>query len=303
MAFSLKKVWNSIKKIAGTVAMIAAPFIAGPIAGAIGMSGAIGSALTGAVVGGLGAAAAGVNPLIGVTLGGLGGFAAGGGSLFGAKTAGLAGTSGAAATGTGAAATGAAGAAATGATAGLTAAAPAAGGFLSGLNLGNIAPIAMAMFGKQPQDLTEIEKQAIQANMETQATDRGVFNQQLDAARALLQAGQANPERAYAEAQMATQRGLRDVQRSGGVSERAGLQDAASRRAAIEGVRIGTGAVAGEQARAAQATQAGLTALPTSAPTSAADLNKTIYADLQQRRYDFKKDLSNAFGSTYGTIS
>jgi hypothetical protein len=159
------------------------------------------------------------------------------------------------------------------------------------------------MFGKQPQNLTEIEKQAVQANMETQATDRGVFNQQLDASRALLQAGQANPERAYADAQMAAQRGLRDVQRSSGVSERAGLQDAASRRAAIEGVRIGTGAVAGEQARAAQATAAGLQSLPGSVPTSAADLNKTIYADLQQRRYDYKKDLSNAFGSITGNVT
>jgi hypothetical protein len=159
------------------------------------------------------------------------------------------------------------------------------------------------MFGKQPQDLTEIEKQAIQANMESQATERGVFNQQLDASRALLQAGQANPERAYADAQMATQRGLRDVQRSGGVQERAGLQDAASRRAAIEGVRIGTGAVAGEQARAAQATAAGLQSLPGSVPTSAADLNKTIYADLQQRKYDYRKDLSNAFGSITGNIA
>lgn len=298
----LSKVWKSIKKVVGVVAMIAAPFIAGPIAGAIGMSGAIGSALTGAVVGGLGAAAAGVNPLIGATLGGLGGFSAGGGSLFGAKTAGLAGTSGAA--GTGAAATGAAGVAgAVAPAAGLTAAAPAAGGFLSGLNLGNIAPIAMAMFGKQPQDLTEIEKQAIQANMESQATERGVFNQQLDASRALLQAGQANPERAFADAQMATQRGLRDVQRTSGVSERAGLQDAASRRAAIEGARIGTAAVTGEQARAAQATAAGLQSLPGSVPTSAADLNKTIYADLQQRKYDYAKDLSGAFGSAYGNIS
>jgi hypothetical protein len=102
---------------------------------------------------------------------------------------------------------------------------------------------------------------------------------------------------------MATQRGLRDVQRSGGVQERAGLQDAASRRAAIEGVRIGTGAVAGEQARAAQATAAGLQSLPGSVPTSAADLNKTIYADLQQRKYDYAKDLSGAFGSAYGNIA
>ena len=71
----LSKIWKGIKKVAGAVAMIAAPFIAGPIAGMIGMSGALGTALVGAGLGSLGAGAAGMNPLVGAAFGGLGGFA------------------------------------------------------------------------------------------------------------------------------------------------------------------------------------------------------------------------------------
>ena len=292
----LSKVWKGIKKIAGAVAMIAAPFIAGPIAGMIGISGALGTALTGAALGGLGAAAAGVNPMIGAALGGLGGFGAagasgGGGGLFGGLFGG----------GQAAGAAGVAGAAAP--AAGLAAAAPAAGGFLSGLNLGNIAPIAMAMFGKAPQDLTAQERELLKRNMETAATERGVFDERLGAARSLLQAGEANPERAFGEAQMATQRGLRDVERTAAVSGRPGLQESERRRASIEGARIGTAAVTGEQARAAQTTAAGLSALPTSVPTTGEELNMAIYKDLQQRKSDYAKDLAGGIGQMYGNLA
>lgn len=292
----LSKVWKGIKKIAGAVAMIAAPFIAGPIAGMIGVSGALGTALTGAALGGLGAAAAGINPMIGATLGGLGGFGAagasgGGGGLFGGLFGG----------GQAAGAAGVAGAAAP--AAGLAAAAPAAGGFLSGLNLGNIAPVAMAMFGKAPQDLTAQERELLKRNMETAAIERGVFDERLGAARSLLQAGEANPERAFAEAQMGTQRGLRDVERTAAVSGRPGLQESERRRASIEGARIGTAAVTGEQARAAQTTAAGLQALPTSVPTTGEELNMAIYKDLQQRKSDYAKDLAGGIGQMYGNLA
>lgn len=299
----LSKLWRGIKKVAGAVAMIAAPFIAAPIAGALGISGTIGTALVGAGIGGLGAAAAGVNPMIGAALGGIGGFGAaraaaggGGGGLFGGLFGG------------GGAAGGAAGTAAAPAAAGLAApaaagTAAAGGGFLSGLNLGNLAPLAMAMFGKAPQDLTPEELRAIQTNEEIAATERGVFNERLGAARSLLQQGEANPERAFAEAQMATQRGLRDTERTAAVSGRPGLQDAERRRAAIEGARIGTAAVTGEQARAAQATSAGLSALPTSVPTSGSELNMKIYEDLYKRRSDYAQDLSGAFGQMYGNLT
>lgn len=310
----LSKVWKKIKKVVGAVAMIAAPFIAGPIAAAIGVSGAIGTAITGAVVGGLGASAAGVNPAIGAAIGGVGGFLAGGGgaSLFGGGAKAVPGLAGKAATGAtgmagaggaagvGGAAAGVAPAAAVGLS---TAAAPAAGGFLSGLNIGNLAPLAMAMFGKAPQDLTPIEEEAVVANAQTAAVEKGVFDERLNASRSLIQQGYANPEQAYAEAQMSTQRGLRDVERSAGISERSGMRDAERRRAAIEGTRMGTAAVVGEQARAAQATSAGLSALPSEVPTTGSELNMKIYEDLYKRRSDYARDLAGGAGQLYDSYT
>jgi hypothetical protein len=297
----LSKLWKGIKKIVGAVAMIAAPFIAGPIAGAIGISGTIGTALVGAGIGGLGAAAAGVNPLYGVALGGLGAFGAAGG--FGKLGTAVKGMFGGVAGGAAPAAAGTAATTAPAVAATTTGAAAAGGGFLSGLNLSNIAPLAMAMFGKAPQDLTAEELAVIERNKETAATERGVFNQRLDAARALIQAGEANPERAYGEAQMATQRGLRDTERTAAVAGRGGLQDAERRRAAIEGARIGTAAVTGEQARAAQTTAAGLSALPTNVPTTGEELNMKIYEDLYKRRSDYARDLAGGFGQMFGSTA
>jgi len=299
----LSKIWRGIKKVVGAVAMIAAPFIAAPIAGMIGISGTIGTALTGAAIGGLGAAAAGVNPLVGAALGGLGGFgaarAAAGGGGSGGLFGGLFGRAAPAAAATAAPSA----AAGLGAAAGAAPAAAAGGGMFAGLNLGNIAPLAMTMFGKAPQNLTPEELAAIERNKETAATERGVFNQRLDAARSLIQQGEANPERAFAEAQMSAQRGLRDTERTAALSGRGGMQDAQRRRAAIEGARIGTAAVTGEQSRAAQTTAAGLSALPTNVPTTGEELNMAIYKDLYQRKADYSRDLSGAFGQMYGNLS
>jgi hypothetical protein len=277
--------------------MIAAPFIAAPIAGAIGISGALGSALTGAAIGGLGAAAAGVNPMVGAALGGLGGFgAAGGFGQIGQAAKGMFG--------------GITGGAETGAAVGdaLVKTAPAVaggggGGFFSGLNIGNLAPIAMAMFGKQPDKLTPEEREAVARNMETSAVERGVFDERLAGARSLLQAGEANPERAFAEAQMNTQRGLRDVERTAAISGRPGLQTAERRRASIEGARLGTAAVTGEQARAAQTTAAGLAQLPTNVPTTGSELNMAIYEDVYKRKAQNMRDLAGGFGQMYGNIA
>jgi hypothetical protein len=181
-----------------------------------------------------------------------------------------------------------------------TAAPAAAGGFFSGLNIGNLAPLAMSMFGKAPQDLTAVERQNLIDNAQTAAVERGVFDERLSGARSLLQQGEARPEQAYATAKMATERGLRDTERSAGLAGRPGLRDAERRRASIEGTRIGTAAVTGEQARAAQTTAAGLSALPTSVPTSASELNKTIYEDLYKRKSDYSRDLAGGFGQMYG---
>jgi hypothetical protein len=297
----LSKIWKGIKKVAGAVAMIAAPFIAGPIAGMIGASGALGTALVGAGLGGLGAGAAGINPLVGAALGGLGGFAAGGGAAAGGGGGGLfGGLFSGAAPGSTASILGTTGATVAPAVT-ATAAPAAAGGFFSGLNIGNLAPLAFAMYGKGPQNLTAVEQQNVIDNARNAAVERGVFDEQLAGSRALLQQGEARPEQAYATAKMATERGLRDAERSAGLAGRPGLRDAERRRASIEGTRIGTAAVTGEQARAAQATAAGLSALPTSVPTSASELNKTIYADVYKRKSDYMKDLAGGFGQMYGS--
>jgi hypothetical protein len=161
----------------------------------------------------------------------------------------------------------------------------------------------MAMFGKAPQNLTPIEQEALVANAQTSAVERGVFDERLAGARSLLQQGEANPERAYGEAQMATQRGLRDIERTAGISERPGMRESERRRAAIEGARIGTAAVTGEQARAAEATRAGLSSLPTEVPTSGAELNMKIYEDLYKRRSDYARDLAGGAGQLYDSYT
>jgi hypothetical protein len=161
----------------------------------------------------------------------------------------------------------------------------------------------MSMFGKQPDELTPEERAAVVRNQETAATERGVFNQQLDAARSLIQAGEANPERAFGEAQLATQRGLRDAERTAAVTGRPGLREADRRRAVIEGARIGTAAVTGEQARAAQTTAAGLSALPRNVPTTGEELNMAIYKDMYERKAQNTRDLAGAFGQMYGNLA
>ena len=74
---------KGVKKVLAVVAAVAIPFLAVPIAAAIGLSAAIGGTLAATVVGGaLGAGAAaatGNNPLLGAAGGAFGGFMAGGG--------------------------------------------------------------------------------------------------------------------------------------------------------------------------------------------------------------------------------
>ena len=304
----MKKFFKGLLKVAGFAAMVAAPFLAAPIAGAIGVSSALGTAAVGAGIGALGAGAAGMNPLVGAGIGGLGAFGVGGGFAGGAAAGGAAAEGGGLFSGLFGGGTAAGGATTTGAAAGLSTGGAATGaatggGFFSGLNAANLAPLAASMFGKAPQDLTPEEQALMQRNLETAATERGVFNQQLAGARSLLQQGEANPERAYAEGQMAAQRGLREGERTAALAGRGGLQDAERRRASIEGARIGSAAVTGEQARAAQTTAAGLSALPKNVPTSGEELNTAVYKDLYQRRADYATDLANAAGQLTGSLS
>ncbi len=70
---------KGVKKVLGVVAAIAVPFVAPPIAGAIGVSSAVGQAAVGAGLGAAASAATGGNPVVGAVTGGAGTFARAGG--------------------------------------------------------------------------------------------------------------------------------------------------------------------------------------------------------------------------------
>lgn len=315
---------KGVKKVIGLVASIAIPFVAPSIAGAMGISSAIGKSLVGAGLGAAAAKASGGNALLGAALGGFGTFARtsgmfGGGAKPGmttgtplASAAGnmppVAGAGAGAASGVGGAAAitggGAAGIGSTAATGGMGIGAGLKAGFAGMLsNPAGLAQLAMTVFGKSPQELTPQEQDRMKELEELAATDRALFNQRVDEARSLLQQGNANPEQAYATAALATQRGLEEANRTGGLSERPGLRTSDRRRGAIESARVGTSAVAGENARAAQTKATGLSALPTRAPDGAGGLQLAIYSDLEQRRRDYRTDLANSVGNMFGSIA
>lgn len=308
-------------------ALGASALFAGTAAGGF-LAGAGGSALVGAGLGAAGAAATGQNPLLGAALGGVGGFTGGGGfsGLFGGGAA--AAPAATAATTTGdvasalsaapaynAATQGGAAAAVAGQTsfagaplqlaggAGGAAATTAAGASLSslgsnlasGINPSNLAQLALVMYGNSnTEQLDTAQRQALRETAQAAATNRGLFEQRVNAARALMQSGQANPEQAFGQTQMGVQRQLADVQR-GSPLER---QQEASRRASIEGTRLGVLAAERENQRAAGATQTAAAMLPTQAPLGAAGLSLPIYQAMQRREDEQLRDLARAVGGT-----
>lgn len=296
----LKKAWNTVKKVAGTVAMIAAPFVAAPIAAAIGVSGVVGTALVGAGVGALGSTLAGGDPLTGALYGGLG---AGAGAMFAAPTIGAATATGAptAAAGLTTPAAAATTAATTGAaTGGLTL------GGIAGKMFSNpaaLAQLAMTVFGRPPQELTDIEKERLKEIEQLAATDRELFDQKVMQAQQLMQSADQqapNPEQAYGEARLGLERRLSGMNRGLSSDEAA----ANERRAALAGAKAGATAAAAEEAsatqRQTQLRQAGLSALPTRAPEGAAGLSMSIYDDLNKRRQSYTQDLAQSFGNMFG---
>jgi len=288
-----------LKKLIGGIAMIAAPFIAAPIAGALGVSSAVGTSLIGAGIGALGAKAAGVNPLVGAGIGGLGAFGMAGGfqgtaagGLFGgaapsAVTAGMA-----------PAAMGVAPA-----VAGVTpaVAGAGAGGILGGMggNLGQaLTMMALSSFGKAPQDLTEQERQALAEQARRQGIQENVFNQAFEQARMVAQRATPDVEGAFARTQIAAQRQLDEGVR-GATS---GQRDAARRRAALGSTLAGAAGTATEQQRADTAAGQAASAFAGLRPPSqsAAEQSLAIYGDLYKRRQDYAADLARGAGALFG---
>jgi hypothetical protein len=320
---------KGVKKVLGVVAAIAIPFVAPAIAGAIGVSSALGTAAVGA---GLGAASAGLsggNPLIGALTGGLGTFAAGGGfqNMFGQQPlvagqqsvgGGLFGGPGmttgtplyaqpgmtgaallppaATATGTGAGLAGAGLAGAGAATTGQTILQSGIAALTDPATLARITLLAasgdVTGLSAAEEELVNLRKQELQ---QIAATNQELFDQQVAAAQNFMQMAAQNapnPQQAFAETKIATERQLAEQTRGLG----AGEASLAQRRAAIRGTQTGATAAAAEEARGRETQtslmQAGLRALPTSAPEGYAGLALPMYEDLAERARQARADLT-----------
>jgi len=139
--------------------------------------------------------------------------------------------------------------------------------------------------------LTPAEQQLVaQRKVELQeiaATNQDLFEQQVLAAQNFFQMAEQqapNPEQAFAETKIATERQLAEETRGASAEEAA----FARRRAGIRGTQAGATAAAAEEARGrssqVQLMQAGLQQIPTSAPEGYAGLALPLYEDLAERR-------------------
>ena len=187
-----------------------------------------------------------------------------------------------------------------------SAAAPAASSsssFLSSLgdkllsNPGSLAQLGMTMFNKAPQELTAAEKAAVDDTARLAGENKALFEQRVSQAEALMNR-KNNPEQAYAQTGMLVQRRLEEAQRGKPEANAA----AAERRAQIEGARMGTLAASEAEKQSLANEQAGLAALPTTAPTGAAGLSLPIYAALDKRREAYNKDLATSVGGLFGSL-
>ena len=300
------------KRVLGVVAAVAVPFVAAPIAGAIGVSTALGTAAVGAGLGATSAALTGGDPLMGALTGGFGTYAAGGGfdKLFGTQaasagqqaTGGLFGGSGTTAAGTTAVAPAAAGT--TAATGGLK-------GFFAKVGQGFLndpsgaAQLAMTVYGRPPTDLTPAELANLDELRGLAETNRELFEQRVRGANEMIQMAAQNapnPQQAFAETKIATERQLADQTR--GLD--ANAASLAQRRAAIRSTQTGATAAAAEEERGrrtqAALLQYGYNMLPASAPRGYAGLALPTYEALQERRDAYTRDLATAAGDLFGGI-
>jgi len=157
-----------------------------------------------------------------------------------------------------------------------------------------VGQLAMTMFNKPPEGLTTQERSYLDETAALARTNRDMFEQRVRAARQLLQSGQANPEQAYAQANIGVQRRFRE----------AGLREEGDvRRGQIEGARLGTLAAATEQGRASQATVAGLAAMPGAAPMGPVALGLPVYRESERRQREYDRDISSGFGTLASAFS
>jgi hypothetical protein len=163
----------------------------------------------------------------------------------------------------------------------------------------------MTVFGRSPQELTAAEQAQLEELKGIAANNRELFEQRVTEANSLLQQARQqapNPEQAFAQTKIATERQLGEQTRGLGAEEARYAQ----RTAGIRSSQTGATAAAAEQARGTQAqtqlTQAGLSALPSSAPQGYAGMALPTYQALQERRDQYQRDLAKASGDLFGNI-
>lgn len=279
---------KGVRSVLKTVAMIAVPFVAAvaapflapilaPVLGAGAFATGVTGAALGAGLGGITGALTGRGALSGALMGGLGGglgAAAGLGPSLGfspgaggAGVLGGLGGLGAAAPmqlpGAALGATGIAGAVTPSAT---TMATGLLSSLASGVTPGGIANLAMTLFNKPETELSATERAALMETAQLAQTNQDLFKKRVEDALTLRGMAAPNPEQAFAEAQQATQRGLREAQRRYGGTGMDARRGALERQASIEGVRAGTAAVRGEMARGFEQTKQAMATMPTEAP-------------------------------------
>ena len=143
----------------------------------------------------------------------------------------------------------------------------------------------------EEQELVELRK----AELKRMASDnRALFEQQVLAAQEFMQMAdqqQGNPEAAYAETKIRSERQLNEDTRGLSADRAAGLRRASQ----IDSTESGTIASAAEEERGQAASmrlrQAGLSALPTASPEGYAGLASPYFQDLAERKRQAQADL------------
>jgi hypothetical protein len=154
--------------------------------------------------------------------------------------------------------------------------------------------IAMTLFNRPPSGLTPQERAYVQEMEQLAGTNRELFDQRIAQARALQQQATPDPSRAYATANLTAQRHFSEV----------GLRNPEQRRAAeLEGSRRGAQAIPAEQQRALTASQAALSALPTTAPAGASTLSMAAYRDAERRQREYERDLATGTGTLFSSFT
>lgn len=328
---AFKRVGSALKgklgTILGVVAAIAVPFIAPVIASSLvgsaflgGVVSSLGTTATSTLIGaGLGAgvgALTGQGALSGAITGGLGSFAAAGGlgSLFGGAAGAAPGGGAGVGTALGAPATAGVGAAGTGTVAFGAGTGAAAGGTAAGLGssisslvssvkLGDLAPLALAMFNKPPSELTTEERAYLADTAQAASQNEALFREKLAMAQSIRSAG-PSPEQAYQQTAEAIGTQAREAERRATLTGSAGSRAATERQAAIaQGLGGGLAAAqAGQQQVQNLANAAG--AMPTAFPedrTSAARL--AISRGRESQAQNYYANLGTGFGRLFGGAS